>query len=129
MVSEYSALVIEVEDVVSGDASLVRQGVVYANVLTGETSPGRLARANPRADVVAVLYLLPTEPIPEVRYVRPDSIPKDDPLMGAFLDGVWLQGRADTVMYGLHGNWEELPAAWTRAQTVDEYVGRIRDAR
>lgn len=127
--SDDSLFVVDVSEVIARDPAAVVDGKAYVNVLTGEVSAGSLARANPRAEVVAAAFELPAEPMPRVRYVRPGSRPANAPLIGAFLDGVWLQGEADASMYGLYFTREELPSAWASPTTLREYADRLRAAR
>lgn len=126
--SMYATFVVKIQEVADPDADAHPGDVVYVNLLT-EAGPGRLSRANPDAAVALLLYTLPKEPVPGGHFARPSNIPGDATLYGALPDGVWLQGRKDSAMFGVLTEREELSAAWSQPQTVDDYIERIKQAQ
>jgi hypothetical protein len=126
----YATLVIAVEQVISGDTDQVHNGKVFVQVLKNRAaSPGDLAATSKDAQVVAVLDNLEGwSPAAGVDVVRPGTVPPAATLLAAYTDGLWLQGPADEVMYGIGVEPAELGPAWGGADTVAEYAAKVRQA-
>ncbi|MFI0445429.1 hypothetical protein [Actinomadura sp. 6N118] len=124
----YVTFVVNVHKVLDGDARRVVGGKVYVSVYTdGSTSPAKLAALNPQAKVVAVLDdLTGWSPSPAETVVRPANIPAGAPLYAPYTDGLWLQGRSDTQMFGVGVEAAELPAGWKRAKTVNQFSAAFK---
>ncbi|GAA1363360.1 hypothetical protein [Catellatospora chokoriensis] len=126
----YVTLVVTVDRVVAGNPAQVHNGKVFVQVLKNKAvSPEALAGANANPKVVAVLdNLSGWAPGGGATVVRPTTVPAAAPLFAAYTDGLWLQGAADTVMFGLGAEAGELGQAWGGADTVAEYAAKVRQA-
>ncbi|KAB2343686.1 hypothetical protein [Actinomadura rudentiformis] len=124
----YVTFVVNVHKVLDGDARRVVGGKVYVSVYTdGTTSPAKLAALNPQAKVVAVLDdITDWSPSPAETVVRPANIPAGAPLYAPYTDGLWLQGRSDTQMFGVGVEADELPTGWKRAKTVNQFSAAFK---
>jgi hypothetical protein len=126
----YVTLVVTVDRVVAGNPAQVHNGKVFVQVLKNKAvSPEALAGANANPKVVAVLdNLAGWTPGGGATVVRPATVPAAAPLFAAYTDGLWLQGTADTVMFGLGAEPGGLGTAWGGADTVAEYAAKLRTA-
>ncbi|MFG2004749.1 hypothetical protein ACGFNU_36910 [Spirillospora sp. NPDC048911] len=118
----YVTFVVNVNKVLDGDARKVKDGKVYVSVYTdGTTSPAKLTALNPQAKVVAVLDDITNwRPSPDETVIRPANIPAAAPLYAPYTDGIWLQGRTDTQMFGVGTKPSDLPPGWKHAKTVTQ---------
>ncbi|WP_141579078.1 hypothetical protein [Actinomadura sp. WMMA1423] len=95
-------------------------GKVYVSVYAGgPAGAAELAALNPQAEVVAVLDDITNwRPSPEETVVRPANIPAGVRLYAPYTDGLWLQGRGDTRMFGVGVEAADLPARSRSAARV-----------
>jgi hypothetical protein len=126
----YATFVVTVDRVLSGDPAKVLGGRVYVTVDKSSAADiGELAGANPQPRIVTVLSdITGWTPAPDVRVDRPDAVPAGATLYAPYTDGIWLQGAADTLMYGLYADPGELAAPWGRPRTVGQFSAAIRQA-
>jgi hypothetical protein len=124
----YATLVIEVDSALKGTAP--KGSKVYAQLNTSSSADvAELAMAGRNLKIVAVLDdISGWAPAPGVTVVRPTSVSASGPLYLAFPDGLWLQGGADMTMVGIHAERGEMPAAWGRPQTLDQYWATLEKA-
>lgn len=126
----YATFVVDVTEVLSGDAGQVTDGQVFVRVRRSPVvSLDDLAGLNTRPEVVLVLDDVTADvPHPTARVVRPAAIPADAPLFAAFTDGMWFQGDGDAAMHGVVAHADELAPAWRGVTTVDAFARAIAAA-
>ncbi|MEU8117816.1 hypothetical protein AB0C21_03805 [Spirillospora sp. NPDC049024] len=125
--NDYVTFVLNVHKVLDGKKSGVTGGKVYVSVFTGGAAPAaKLAALNPQAKVVAVLDDITNwQPSPDETVVRPANIPAGARLYAPYTDGLWLQGRSDTRMFGVGVEAADLPTGWRHAKTVDQFSAAL----
>lgn len=125
--NSYATLAIDVDTVIDG--ALAGDRVYVAVVKSASATPARLAAANPRPKVVAVLDdITAWAPAPGVKVQRPAAMPDGAPLYAPFTDGLWLQAAGDPEAQGLGAHLEELSPAWGSPQHVAELSTSLRRA-
>jgi hypothetical protein len=127
----YLTFVVDVAEVLSGDAGRVSEGRVYLRVRRSPAVTLEAVRAlNTNPEVLLVLADVTSDvPHPSARYVRPASVPDGASLFAAYTDGVWLQDDGDAVMHGLGAHLDELSPAWQGVTTIAAFADAIRAAR
>ena len=127
MAGQYATFVLRVDEVISGDASKVRDGRVHVTVDKSPTTGiGELAQANSRPQVVAVLDDAGGwKPEPRATVTRPTEAP----LFFAYTDGLWLQDAGAPEMTGVHAQPSDLSTAWNAPRTVAQVAAALRNAR
>ncbi|HEX6681267.1 MAG TPA: hypothetical protein VF062_00615 [Candidatus Limnocylindrales bacterium] len=126
----FVTLVVTVDRVVEGDPGQLHNGKVFVQILKNKAvTPEQLSGVNANPRVVAVLdNLSDWNPGGGATVARPGTVPAAAPLFAAHVDGLWLQGTADVVMYGLGASPQDLGPAWGGADTVAEYAAKVWQA-
>lgn len=118
----FVVLAVRVDRVLRGAVPESTTGLLYVRQLAGVATAQELSAIVPR---VRIALVVADEFVAGTVTAWPDGLPSGTPLVGAYIDGIWLQGDDDTTMVGVHANPDALTSAWGTARTIDTFLDEL----